>query len=58
MGVELLEKQPLVNLPVSSANVRGLMQAGRQTFPSDYPRFGYPEQSLQELAERAHAMGA
>ena len=56
-GVELLERQPLVRMPVNSTNVRGLMQAGRQTFPSDYPRFGYPEQSLQELVERARAMG-
>lgn len=52
-GVELLEKQPLVRLPVSSTNVRGLMQAGRQTFPSDFPRFGYPEQSLDELVRLA-----
>jgi nucleoside-diphosphate-sugar epimerase len=52
-GVELAEKQPLVRLPISSTNVRGLMQAGRQTFPSDYPRFGYPEQPLAELVEQA-----
>ncbi len=53
MAVELFEKQRLLRLPVSSTNVRGLMQAGQQTFPSDYPRFGYPEQSLRELVERA-----
>ncbi len=31
------------------------MQAGRQTFPSDYPRFGYPEQSLDELVRLARS---
>ncbi len=55
LGVELLEKQPLVRLPVSSTNVKGLMQAGYQTFPSDYPRFGYPEQSLAELVKLARS---
>lgn len=55
LAVELLEKQPLLKLPVSSTNVRGLMQAGRQRFPSDYPRFGYAEQSLRELVAQAKA---
>jgi nucleoside-diphosphate-sugar epimerase len=53
LGAELLEKHPLVRLPVSSINVKGLMHAGRQTFPSDYPRFGYPEESLDELVGQA-----
>jgi nucleoside-diphosphate-sugar epimerase len=58
LGVQLLERQPLVRLPVSSSNVKGLMQAGRQTFPSDYPRFGYQEQGLHELVKLARTQGA
>lgn len=53
LALELLERQPLVRLPITSTNVRGLMQAGGQRFPSDYPRFGYPEQSLRELVGQA-----
>ncbi|MGE5601467.1 MAG: NAD-dependent epimerase/dehydratase family protein [Nitrososphaerales archaeon] len=53
LGVELLEKQPLVRVPISSTNAQALMQAGQQMFPSDYPRFGYPEQSLEELVRLA-----
>ena len=30
-GVQLLEHQRMLHLPVSSTNVRGLMQAGKRT---------------------------
>ena len=56
-GTQLLEKQSLVRLPVTSTNIRGLIQAGQQRFPSDYGRFGYAVQPLDELVAAAHAAG-
>ncbi len=52
-GAQLFEKQSLIHLPVSSTNIRGLIQAGTRRFPSDYSRFGYPVQSLEELVSLA-----
>lgn len=51
--LQLIEKQALIRLPVTSTNVKGLIQQGRREFPSDLARFGYPEESLTELIKRA-----
>jgi nucleoside-diphosphate-sugar epimerase len=40
-------------LPVTSANVRGLIKQGRQHIPSDFARFGYPESNLDDLIGQA-----
>jgi NADH dehydrogenase len=46
----LLEKLPLGRrLPISSNNVKGLIQQGRVQIPSDFACFGYPEESLDAL---------
>jgi len=47
----LVEKLPFLRLPITSANVKGLIQQGRQAIPSDFARFGYPEESLDALIE-------
>ncbi len=41
-GLRLAESVPLLRLPVTSTNVRGLIQQGQRRFPSDWERFGYP----------------
>jgi len=50
-----------LRLPVTSANLRGLRAGRHQQLPSDFARFGYPEQSLDELvaaaAEAARSQG-
>jgi nucleoside-diphosphate-sugar epimerase len=46
------EKLPGVKLPVTSANVMGLVKQSRQEIPSDFDRFGYPEESLEALIGR------
>jgi len=57
--LRLFEKQALVRLPVTSTNVEGLIQQGRRVIPSDFARFGYPEESLDELVRKARqATGA
>ncbi len=43
------EKLPFLKLPITSANVQGLIRQGRQEIPSDFGRFGYPEESLETL---------
>jgi nucleoside-diphosphate-sugar epimerase len=52
-GLRVLESVPMIRLPVSSSNVRGLIQQGERRFASDWERFGYPEQSLEALIARA-----
>lgn len=52
-GLRLAESVPLIRLPVSSSNVRGLVQQGQRHFASDWGRFGYPEQSLETLIAKA-----
>jgi len=47
--VILLEKLPFVNLNVSSTNIKGLRQSGQDEYKSDFDKFAYPEQSLDEL---------
>jgi nucleoside-diphosphate-sugar epimerase len=56
-GTQLFEKQSLLRLPVTSTNIRGLIQAGTRRFPSDYARFGYPVQPLDELVLAAARAG-
>jgi nucleoside-diphosphate-sugar epimerase len=52
-ALSLFERQRLVRLPVTSASVRGMIEQGRRSFPSDYERFGYPVRSLDELVSAA-----
>jgi NADH dehydrogenase len=52
-AVRAAEAMPAIHLPVKSANVRGLLQQGRETHPSDYPRFGYSAEPLETLVARA-----
>ena len=48
-ALRVAESVPLLHLPVSSTNVRGLIQQGQRRFPSDFARFGYPVQPISEL---------
>ena len=48
-ALEIAERVPLLRLPVTSTNVRGLIQQGQRRFPSDFERFGHPVQSLETL---------
>ncbi len=54
-ALEIVERVPLLRLPVTSTNVRGLIQQGQRRFPSDFERFGYPEESLEALIAAASA---
>ena len=47
-----LEKLPLPKLPVTSTNVKGLIQGAAREMPSDFDRFGYPAESLDELVAK------
>jgi hypothetical protein len=51
--LRVVESLPALQLPVTSANVRGLMQQGQKRLPSDFGRFGYPEQPLDRLIASA-----
>jgi hypothetical protein len=51
-AVRLAARLPLPRLPISSSNIQGLVQQSQQ-IPSDFLRFGYSEQSLDELAAAA-----
>ncbi len=52
-AVSLVERIPGLRLPVSSSNLKGLRQSRFERFPSDFPRFGLPEQGLEALVARA-----
>jgi nucleoside-diphosphate-sugar epimerase len=52
LALQVLERLPHIHVPISSANVQGLRQQGRQHIPSDFDRFGYPEESLERLVAR------
>lgn len=54
-AVRLLESVPMLRLPVSSANVRGLMQQGQRRVASDWARFGYPARPLAVLLRQVQA---
>jgi nucleoside-diphosphate-sugar epimerase len=56
-GTQLLEKQSLIHLPITSNNIRGLLQAGARRFPSDYAQFGYPVEPLDDLVAAAARSG-
>ena len=47
-----LEKLPLPRLPVTSTNVKGLIQGTAREMPSDFDRFGYQAESLDELVAK------
>lgn len=49
----IAEKLPLPRLPITSTNVKGLMQGEGAAPPSDFAHFGYPEESLDALVARA-----
>ncbi len=49
LGLRLLESVPMLRLPVSSSNVRGLRQQGQRQVTADWTRFGQPEQPLEML---------
>jgi nucleoside-diphosphate-sugar epimerase len=51
--LQLFEKQRLLRLPITSSNVKGLIQGGHRRFSSDFARFGYPPEALQTLVNRA-----
>jgi nucleoside-diphosphate-sugar epimerase len=48
-GLRVIESVPLLRLPVTSSNVRGLIQQGQRQVQSDWARFGQPAQSLETL---------
>lgn len=48
-GITILESLPFLKLPIGSTNLKGLRQSRNESFPSDFRRFGYSEQSLDEL---------
>ena len=51
--LQLAEKLPALKLPITSTNIRGLAQATVQDPPSDFAQFGYPEEPLAALIDRA-----
>lgn len=51
--LSLFEKQRIIRLPVTSTNVRGLIQQGHRRFSSDFARFGYAEKPLDALIAAA-----
>jgi len=52
-AVSAVEKLRFIKLPILSTNLKGLRQSGDETFRSDFARFGYPQQSLEEMIGRA-----
>jgi nucleoside-diphosphate-sugar epimerase len=52
-GLRLLESVPMIRLPVSSSNVRGLVQQGQRRIATDWEHFGQPEQPLDALIAAA-----
>lgn len=52
-GLRLAESVPMIRLPVSSSNVRGLIQQGQRRIDTDWERFGQPAQSLAALIAAA-----
>jgi nucleoside-diphosphate-sugar epimerase len=51
--VQILERLPFLKLPVTSTNIKGLIQSRKTEFPSDFGQFGYPEEDLDQLVGRA-----
>lgn len=52
-GLRVLESVPMIRLPVSSSNVRGLIQQGQRRIDADWERFGQPAQPLAALIAAA-----
>ena len=52
-GLRVLESVPMIRLPASSSNVRGLVQQGQRRIATDWERFGQPEQPLDALIAAA-----
>jgi hypothetical protein len=51
--LQIVEKLPAPRLPITSTNVKGLTQAAAQDPSSDFAQFGYPEEPLAALVDRA-----
>ena len=49
LGLLILERLPLLKLPVNSTHVKGLIQSKHKEFPSDFGYFSYPEEELDRL---------
>jgi len=49
IGLLILERLPLLKLPVNSNHVKGLIQSKHKEFPSDFSYFRYPEEELDQL---------
>lgn len=52
-ALSLVERLPLVRLPVTSTHVRGMRQSLNRSYTSDYADFGYPEETLDALVDKA-----
>ena len=52
-ALRVAESLPMLRLPVTSTNIKGLIQQGQKRVLSDFARFGYPEQTLDELIASA-----
>ena len=58
-AAEILERVPLIRLPVSVTNLRGLRQGRNDHADSDFAELGIPARSLDALiAETAHTPSA
>ncbi len=53
LALQVIETIPFLQLPITSANVKGLRQNSNIEHPCDYAHFGYPEESLDELIKKA-----
>lgn len=53
VGLRLVERVPLLRLPVSSSNLAGLRQQGQRRIATDWDRFGQSMQPLETLIAAA-----
>lgn len=51
--LRIARKLSFLHLPITSANVEGLRQGSQVEHPCDYARFGYPEETLEELIAKS-----
>ncbi|OEU61809.1 MAG: hypothetical protein BBJ57_06695 [Desulfobacterales bacterium PC51MH44] len=47
-----VERLPFLKLHISSTNLKGLRQSSGKEFHSDFDKFGYPEESLDNLVRK------
>ena len=48
----IVERLPFFKLHISSTNLKGLRQSGEEEIHSDFDKFGYPEESLDDLIKK------